>query len=205
MNKRYHRTVLSQHGFTLLELVLAVSLLGMLLVGLYTGFWVGVRAWDQGSQRSEQLDELRSISSFIRQQLSQTSRSVIVEDGNERRIAFTGEGQSLIFVAPLLPHIEGGGLFFQQLSLKGSDLELSWWPYRPKADGETPDVKRRVLLQGVTRFSCQYFGNPEAKQEQSQWLDQWQSRVFLPQLIQIEWATRDGALPSMTIAVRASS
>ena len=43
----------SQSGFTLLELVVAITLMGLVLVMLYSGLRLGLTSWDNGEQRAE--------------------------------------------------------------------------------------------------------------------------------------------------------
>nr|HQH12487.1 prepilin-type N-terminal cleavage/methylation domain-containing protein [Candidatus Sumerlaeota bacterium] len=50
-----------QPGFTLLEVLLAVSIFAMLISALYTTFRVGLRAYDIGEKEIDQMQHARVI------------------------------------------------------------------------------------------------------------------------------------------------
>ena len=55
-----------QAGFTLLELLIAMTLLGMILVLLFGGLRLGVRSWDASQKQVDSLNSVRSLESFLR-------------------------------------------------------------------------------------------------------------------------------------------
>ena len=61
---------LRQQGFTLLELLIALTLLGLILVLLFGGLRLGVRSWDASQQQIDTLNSLRSLESFLRREMS---------------------------------------------------------------------------------------------------------------------------------------
>ena len=70
-------------GFTLLELLLAVTLLALLLAGAYSGIQTSVRAMHSGEKMIERIDRVRTVQegSFMRAgginvRWSQVSREV---------------------------------------------------------------------------------------------------------------------------------
>ena len=50
-----------QAGFTLLELVVAITLMGLVLVMLYSGLRAGLNGWDSGEARAEATNRLRLV------------------------------------------------------------------------------------------------------------------------------------------------
>ena len=71
-------------GFTLLELVVAITLIGLILVVLYGGLRLGLNGTDSGEQRAEASNRLRLVQEFLRRQLAQ---SMTVYRTNDQRAA----------------------------------------------------------------------------------------------------------------------
>ncbi|MDH3594369.1 MAG: prepilin-type N-terminal cleavage/methylation domain-containing protein, partial [Rhodospirillales bacterium] len=58
-------------GFTLVELLVALTLLGLIFVALFGGLRFGTRTWETGNQRSEAFAEVEVMQSLLRRQLAQ--------------------------------------------------------------------------------------------------------------------------------------
>ena len=152
-------------GFTLLELLIAMTLLGLVLVMLYSGFNIGLRSWDKGEAVAEQLNQIRLTQEFLRRQLRQ-SVTVFRTDAREgRKIYFTGEPLQIGWVAPMLRYLGLGGLYYLQLewvkNTESGQLVLRWIPYNPTDEDDLiddDDVEQTVLLDGVEDFRLEYFG-----------------------------------------------
>ncbi|MBL8254338.1 MAG: type II secretion system protein, partial [Candidatus Competibacter sp.] len=61
-----HKSWSRQSGFTLLELVVAITLVGLILVVLYSGLRLGLNGSDSGEQRAEATNRLRLAYEFLR-------------------------------------------------------------------------------------------------------------------------------------------
>jgi prepilin-type N-terminal cleavage/methylation domain-containing protein len=59
-----------QRGLTLIELVIALSLVGALLVIMFSGLRVGLTAWSRGEGRAEMLEHERNIEQLVARTLS---------------------------------------------------------------------------------------------------------------------------------------
>ena len=53
------------HGFTLLETVVALTLLAAMLAMLFGGMRMGIRAWEAGSGRGDRADQVLLAWSFV--------------------------------------------------------------------------------------------------------------------------------------------
>ena len=80
-----------QTGFTLLELVVAITLMGVVLVLLYSGLRLGLNGWDGGEARAEATNRLRLVEEFLRRQLAQSMTVYQANDRQERVIVFAGQ------------------------------------------------------------------------------------------------------------------
>lgn len=195
----------NQSGFTLLELLIAMALMGLVLVMLYGGLRLGMRSWDAGEQRAESVNEVRLIEDFIRRQLRQ-SMTVYREDPEQgQAVVFEGQADSLTFVAPLLSYLGMGGLYVIQFDVvqnQGTDrLRMRWTPYRPIVESglqtkKTPAPEETILVNGVSDLQWEYFGVLEDNQE-PQWYDRWPSVQQRPQLVRLNLSVRGQRWPDL--------
>lgn len=205
----------SQHpesGFTLLELLVAMTLLGLLLVMLYSGMNTSLRSWDRGEAYAERSNEIRVVQDFIRRQLRQ-SMTVFRQDPDlGRAVYFEGEPDSIGWVAPMLSYLGQGGLYFVRLDIaKAEDnaqdheaLRVSWHPYRPDVEDEddVPEeqIEDTVLLGLVEEFSLSYFG-AEEDGEDPEWYERWENQQRRPELIKLSLNLPDRAWPDLIVAI----
>ncbi len=103
--ERIRRTSVS--GFTLLELIIALSILSMVIVLIGRGFHLGLNAWEKGESETRWTQRLRVLSGLMSQQL----KSVYpyrMEIDDEKVILFKGESDSVLFVTTLTDSLYGG-------------------------------------------------------------------------------------------------
>lgn len=114
-------------GFTLVELLLALTLMSMLLALAYGGLRAATRATDRGQDILEDSSRIRMAHQFVHKQLNQISPLVFEqsEDGTERTV-FVGEERRIRYVAPMPGYLGFGGPQVQELAIvRGRDsLEL---------------------------------------------------------------------------------
>ena len=119
-------------GFTLLEMLIGLTLLGVLLILIYSALNIGLRAWDTGDQRASEASHQRIVQSFLRRELAQVF-PIRWRGIAESRIAFEGSNKDIKFVTALTlgTSVKEGGLQWGHLYL---------------ADDTTADGKRRQSL-----------------------------------------------------------
>ena len=198
-----------QNGFTLLELLIAMTLLGMLLVVLYGGFNIGIKSWDKGEAHADKLNEIRIAQEFLRTQLRQSVTVFRTDAVTGRELYFIGESDRIGWVAPMLRYLGMGGLYYLELDHVGDgtvdagELRIRWYPYSPGnednvIDGD--DSEQTVLLAGVTEFEVEYFGADEPG-EDPYWTSQWVNLQQRPELIKVNVSLADNAWPELIIPV----
>ncbi len=176
-------------GFTLVELLVAMTLIGLIFVALFGGLRFGARTWEVGNTRSEVSAQTEVAQSLIRRQLAQA----IMLPGFERGdFSFEGEAERLRFTAPGPSQIGLGGIYlfelFTETSDQGQRLKLRWRLHRPDLDPDSPledeDRKTRVLLDGIDALRLGYYGDPEGRRD-PQWSETWEGHEVLPTLISV--------------------
>ncbi len=185
---------LIQKGFTLLELLISITLLGMILVLLFGGLRLGVRSWDAVQQQVDNLNTVRSVESFLRREMSQT-QPYRWKSGNGQRLAFLGERNKVNFVAQLPARIGGGGLYAISLEIEnnaqGKRLVWRHVPLSPLVqDFAAVSRAQEMVLAGaeltaVDDIWLTYFGRLSDSTAPA-WLDRWESDTRLPMLIKVQ-------------------
>ncbi|MCZ6482700.1 MAG: prepilin-type N-terminal cleavage/methylation domain-containing protein [Alphaproteobacteria bacterium] len=207
-----------QRGFTLLEILIAMTLLGLLMAMLFGGLRLGTRAWEASDVRSADLARLEAVQGFIRRALTGAYPLLGTGDGDaKRQIAFTGGAQAVAFTALMPAHFGVGGFYTITLAVEdgAEDKRLIFRRqlYRPDADGAPPppaagdEEKEKVLLEGISKAGFSYFGAAD-KDETPSWRDEWREMKSLPDLVRLSltFADKDKrAWPELVIAPRISA
>lgn len=187
----------AQAGFTLVELLVALTLLAMLSVMLFGGLRFGARSWDAVADRSERADRVAASQAFLRRQLSQASPEAGAEGASDEAAGLRGAPDSLAFTAPWLSSISLGGLYrFELVHGGGEDgaLILSWSPLQAEAEGldSAPDLAgSRALLEGVSGLELSYYGADDPLSE-AVWREDWPADGPPPRLVKVAVSFADG-------------
>ena len=189
-----------QGGFTLVEVLLALTLMSLLLGVLYGGLQVVTLGWDRAETRTEAAQAQRQVLEFLRRGLRQGAR---VYERNTRnntaRIGFNGDSRSLHWVTPMMPYISAGGLSSVDLARNDDgQLTWSWSPFRP--DGNGPEPRTRALLDAVDEMAIDYFGALPGEEDPT-WRDQWDDPQTWPLLVRIRLTVGGEALPALIAPV----
>jgi general secretion pathway protein J len=122
-------------GFTLVELLIALALIGIIMVLLFSGLRLGSRTWETVDQVSERVADVRVARQFLERSLLQSQGESVVVEGVERPV-FAGDAETLEWVAPLSEHVGIPGLYILRLTLDRTDaaprLVLTRWLLHPE-------------------------------------------------------------------------
>lgn len=189
-----------QGGFTLLELLIALALLGLILVLLFGGLRLGVRSWDAVQQQVDNLSAVRSAESFLRREMEQAFPYRWKKP--DKRLAFLGERDKVRFISRLPDRIGVGGLYAVSLELehRGTSRRLMWKHvpiHSEMRDFADLDQAQEVVLAGSDRSGVEdiwltYFGR-DGESTMPRWVDRWDNNAGLPILIRIQIRLTDGA------------
>lgn len=185
-----------QKGFTLLELLIGMVLLGMILTLLFGGLRLGARSWDSGDKRADDAAQLRAIHGFMRRELSQVF-PLRWKNGVDTRLAFAGESDALKFVAPLPVQASGGGLYLLGLELENGEDGQRLIMKRALTSPEAKDFssleqgEKSVLVDHIEKMRISYFGATTPESEPG-WQEKWDDPQRLPLLVRIQVELNDG-------------
>lgn len=180
-------------GFTLLELLIALSLVGMIVAALMGGLRIGTRAWESG-QTSASLDEAEFAARAIAEQFERTFPASLRGDAGAPTIAFDGGPKSCRFVALSEGDAQWGGLVTTEIggddSPRGQVLAAWTRVFRESDFGEPRDAMRRtVLLENLAYLKLSYFGATAPAQPEL-WRDNWRNASLPPRLVAVRVGMR---------------
>ncbi|MCU1780324.1 prepilin-type N-terminal cleavage/methylation domain-containing protein [Pseudomonas sp. 14P_5.3_Bac1] len=188
-----------EQGFTLLEILVVLSLLAVLLV-LVGGALLGAnRAVSKAQRYTTSLDEMRAAQQFLRTAISEALPLDVTEDDSQTDGFFVGTPQRLQFVATL-PGVLGGGIQRFTLQAQKQALQVSF--AQLESHTNVARSEPQVLLKNVQDLQFSYRGVSPLGQATG-WVNQWPWPKRLPAAVRIA-ARIDGPLPWVTqvIALR---
>ena len=171
----------TESGFTLLELLIVVTILGLIVVAMTNGVRFAGKAWQTQERRSEQQGDLDAVQNVLRQLVTSAS-------------AFNGDGLSLRFVATLPDALARGGLYDVELRAVADRLVLAWKPHFRGAVAEAA-WSSTDLVEGISGLDLAYHFGPNGWQRVAQDINR------PPRLVRIGLQAVDGRTwPPLVIA-----
>ena len=179
-------------GFTLVELLLAITLMSILLGLTYSGLRAATRASVQGEKILAAGGELRATHQFVRRQLNQMlPLSYAVTDGFEEiRVVFEGDAKRIQYVAPMPGYLGAGGPQVQLLELVNDDngevvLQFSHALLQGFEEEYLYDRDPVILLEGVDSAGFEFLGKDESG-ELTGWTANWDQQDVLPVAVRLD-------------------
>jgi general secretion pathway protein J len=94
--RRYSRVTVDEKGFTLLELLISMVMLGIIVVILVSALRLAFRSVDSGERKADYLERMRVSLSVIDSQI-QSQTALTYQEEEATNYYFTGERDSLEF------------------------------------------------------------------------------------------------------------
>ncbi len=195
-------------GFTLLEVLASLTLLALLMVGVYSGIRTATHTARAGSAMIERSDQIRAAQQFIRRELQQAMAQPLAHTERGAPVVFVGGAHEMRYVAPLPGYLGRFGAQLQRLQLVDDDagglrLELSLALLPP--DGRAPQAlgEPQVLLDHIRAGEFTYAGR-DSRGAAVEWTPTWPDGQQLPALVRVNLRT-DGrpAWPRLAVPIRA--
>lgn len=185
-----NRVGASRKGFTLLEIMLAVAVLGMVAVSIYRFVETTLTATRVSTARFQEEADLEGFTHFVRSQLSDLPVGLGAIVGEPHRFnnvssdelrwlarpgsgLLTRHGRGEYYVTLTMQEKEGGG--GQELGLRRQETtgneKPSWWP----------------LLGGAKEFEVRYFDG-----RSREWVEKWTDVTVRPTVVSVKlWIDGD--------------
>ncbi|TCK08765.1 prepilin-type N-terminal cleavage/methylation domain-containing protein [Marinobacterium mangrovicola] len=196
-------------GFTLVELMIALVLTGMIMLLLFGSLRVSSRGWDAAEQRQQQISEQYQLQQFLRRLIGQARGERIRDIDGVIQVTFRGEPDQLVFAAPQFSMSSEGGLLWYRLYLSEATDErpqalmlqtrtfaeqegVDWLSlfdpdFVTRLDDEDKGIQPpeehllRITGDASLSFKYSFFDSDGSEEESDQWLDE----TRLPTLVEL--------------------
>jgi general secretion pathway protein J len=177
--KRANFTFRKSRGFTLLELVVALALLGITTVLLFNGLRLAARSAHAVEMRTRAALDAHLAGLFLRRQVE-----------TAQALEFSGERDGLRFVAPLPAHLSPGGMYLFTVGLAqeagGKQLVLRYELYQAGAWERfgAAQPASTILARQLEDVQFGYL-EPAQGAGPATWASRWAEKDRLPQLVRL--------------------
>lgn len=205
---------LRQSGFTLVEVLVSVSLLSIIMVALGTALRTMAQTESRVDQRLQQIDDLRVARGLLQQVLGRVATRKLrsVAEAGRAEVAFRATSQSIEWIGIMPARNGSGGRYFFRLQPEevqdGSELVLRFAPWDANAVG-FPDwttAQARTLSKRLAKFevtaqaSLAQLKAPDSRPI-NPWTQGWASTDHIPVRVQIKWASVEAQWPDLVIPI----
>jgi general secretion pathway protein J len=206
-------------GFTLIEILLAISIFAMVIGVMFSSFRVGISSWEKGERDIEFYQKMRAVTELLYREISSTYPYWITPgelDTHKNYFAFFGAPNSIKFVSYANMHKRTSGLSLLDIwqdstglmlgeagALASNQSDLEAIPIRD-------DDHAMVLSSDIRDISFRYFDRKKGDEE-GEWLEQWDPQdknMRLPLFVEVTFSfvgARDEALKERVIVPIMSS
>ena len=198
------------HGFTLIELTVALVLLALLSAVLYGSLGLAGTSLERGEGKADATSGMRLAHAFLRANLEEQHplrmRKIV-----EFPLLFSGASDELRYSAALPTRVAGGGVWFYRLAVLRNDAKAPLVLERAVPDlnalqmPEFRDADRSVLAEDIAALKIGYFGRDAGASDADAptWRDRWDDPQQLPLMIRIEIEPKHGAAwPPLIVSPR---
>jgi general secretion pathway protein J len=171
-----------QRGFTLLELLVALVIAGLLMVTLTQGMRAGLRAWSVEGRVSQSSGGIEATDHALRQLIAR----MLPGETRSRDPPLIGTPHSVSFVTTLPEGFGARSTDEADVTLQVSPahrLELRWRPHYRRWIATAPAPASITLMENVESIDIAFFHAPLGPQ-QGRWVSAWSERD-LPALVRV--------------------
>lgn len=192
-------------GFTLLEILVVMSLLSVVMLALGSALRTVAQTEERIDERLGRADEMRVATAFMRSTLERVSaRRIVPAMPGGPGVLFAAGPDSVAWIGIMPARYGAGGRYFFRLGLEVANgepvLVIRFIPW--VVSNVFPDWSRaesRVLVRHVTRLVLRY---QDGRATPVQWFADWSVLDRLPDQLQLEIETVTGPWPSLNFPMR---
>ncbi|MEP1471524.1 MAG: prepilin-type N-terminal cleavage/methylation domain-containing protein [Halieaceae bacterium] len=159
-------SAIGEKGFTLVEVMISLAVLSLVMLTTVSSLRTFANTQGSLERKINRIDEIRSVSSFLREALQANVPAAEEESGGlslggsvSQTAFFRGSPRSVEWKAPMVFGEGYGGTLFVRLAWENDQLVLRW--QEPPTDGKDSepdwaDTQSRVVIDHVEAFSISY-------------------------------------------------
>lgn len=168
-------------GFTLLELMLSITMIGIIILITAGAMRLGYRSVEKGDERMESVERIKSSINLMISQI-QSSFPLTYEDNGEKKYRFRGERQSIEFSTnySVWRGQKGYVTVKYMVEEEGGKSNL----YASEGIVGTENVRNIKLLDASDEIHFEYFER-DVTNEKGTWVSAWTDDSKLPQKVKI--------------------
>ena len=196
-----------QAAFTLLEVLIGMSLLSVMMLLLFASLRTCVQSWNAGEKKIAQVSQAATVQAFLHNKLQM---ALPLEDASseEKYFSFRGNAQQLQFVAAMPASAARLGLQLFNLSLvpvqdkQGDELRVDIKPFFTQSDTDQWQEEQVVILDNIHSLRFAYF-NADETVGNAGWQDEWLDKDALPALLSVDVELINGELwPTIVVDLK---
>jgi general secretion pathway protein J len=196
-------------GFTLIEVLIALTLLSLMVVLLFSSMRICADSWEKGENRIAEVDEIAVVYNFFQRHLSSSRPLWNDFDGDEKVFSFQGKPESLQFVSAFPASVGKPGPQLFSIFLQQEDrdpvIKVALTPFFPAAEDQESTKEEVTLVSHVSEFSFEYFGSEDGFSE-GVWQNEWLDKQTQPKLVKIHIGLKNGMYwPDMIIELKVAN
>ena len=184
-----HRRI-GRHGFTLIELMLALSIVATLLVVTFTGLRVGLGSWRRGEDRAEAQQHVRSLLIVLARTVAGIYPYQVSSGESQPVILFQGESDRVALVSTVAPFPGSTAAAFTAVTFAMEGNESPGLAVRQRILPNTdPFAALQPVLVDTAVVSARF---RFLRAGEDTWQDHWDGAVeqALPRAVEIRLTTR---------------
>lgn len=194
----------SHRGFTLVEVVVSLAVLSLILLATVSALRTFANTQASLDRLNERLDEVRSVSRFLRESLEsavagQAGESRLTLGGSNAEPAhFLAAAEALEWKSAVMFGENYGGVFILRVAREADDVVLRWRePSIIGRDLTWEDMPSKVLIQAVEYFQVSV--RPEFRAD---WVTGWELTQPPPAVVRLQIRTRGRFWPELIVPVQ---
>ncbi|MEW8324349.1 MAG: prepilin-type N-terminal cleavage/methylation domain-containing protein [Candidatus Thiodiazotropha taylori] len=218
----------TSRGFTLVELLIALVLMSLIMVLLFSGLDLGRRSWHSAAEATTRQSDQRLAFDYLKQSFGGMFNERFDTDDGPLPL-FYGDQKLIRWVAPTASQagLGGASLFRLELLGEGDDklLLLKRWLFHPEVLQQEPEAGRdwraalteawqpadqdvdpiryseHPLLPELSDLQLSYYGSLQ-RGVPDEWHSEWQESEKLPQMIRLILHGKQQNYPPLTVMIR---
>ena len=181
---RHDTPLLYRNGFTLLELIISIALIGLIVLIIVGAMRLAAQSTESGEKKTESLERMRASFSIIDSQI-QSYTPLTYEENAVKKYYFKGEPQSMQFSTNF--SLWGGekGYVLVTYTVKTGDNGKQVLFASENVVG-MEGIRETKLLDAFERIYFEYFFK-DPTEEKGSWVERWTDTTGIPEKVRLHF------------------